>query len=301
MWAAGCVGVSAAPPRGTSAAELGSPATPGSPAPSTDAPLHPVLAAYRMSLEGWLTRDEVDALAEVDMSDTLEGDPQRLRYIAADRTVRVILPLALEAQDDPELATWAAQLRALPPLLNRDTDMIALPTVRGAMRALKRVRAGLPAVSPSAVSGGPSPDALASDDPTPEEPVDSSAVPAVAAAEEADAIEEDPLELAADVDPEVQAEYVEALATYSEAYARTYGVSAAYADAAAAAASDAVDAGVLLQQVVEEYGVDRGLALGQARGILDDMASAARRRERMPRLTPRRPHQTDPMVLHGTP
>jgi hypothetical protein len=225
--------------------------------------LHPVLLAYLTTFDAWLTEEERARVAAVDLSDTLGGDAQRLRYLAADRVVRTLLPRALEARGGPELLAHAARLRALPPLLNRDTDAVATPVVREAIAAL---RAG-PGARVASARGDARPAEGAEDD----------------------ALAEASRET---VDPEAEAELAEALAEYAEAYARSQGVSRMYADAAAAAASDAVDAGLLFQTAVEVWGVPRAEAVGEATELLADMAAAARRRERIPYI-PRADDTTD--------
>src|SRR5690349_980961 len=82
-------------------------------APSQHPPLHPVLLAYVSTLEAWTTEDERTRALAVDLDDTLDGDSQRLRYLAADRVVRRLLPLALEARGTPEHLAHAMRLRAL--------------------------------------------------------------------------------------------------------------------------------------------------------------------------------------------
>lgn len=254
----GCAATSAAPP----------PAAPARPT------LHPVLMAYVSTLDEWTTEAERDALGSVDLSDTLGGDAQRLRYLAADRVVRRLLPLALEAHADgrPELLAQAAMLRRLPPLLNRDTDAVAAPFVRDAIRALRgdapaaggRGDGAGAAYAPSGTAGAPDAE-LASRD-------------------------EDALLVATEdeIDPELEASLAEALAEYADAYALARGATRIEADAAAAAAADTLDAGLLFRTAVAVWGVPRERALEVAEGLLSDMAGAARRRERIP-YVPRAP------------
>jgi hypothetical protein len=227
------------------------------------AALHPVLLAYVATLDEWTTESERAALEAVDLEGTLGGDSERLRYLAADRVVRRLLPLALEAQGRPELREHAARLRGLPPLLNRDTDAVAVPYVRAAVRALRG-------------------DAMAS----------SRAIEAMIAAQAADASLEGP---AADgnessidaasraaLDPDLESDLADALAEYADAYAQSRGVSRLHADAAAAAAADTLDAGLLFRTAVDQWGVSREQALALASELLSDMAGAARRGERIP-------------------
>ena len=68
----------------------------------------------RSALRSTLIQESA-ALEAVSLSDTQHGDAERLRYMAADRVVRVLLPLALEAQHDVVLNEHARRLRALPP------------------------------------------------------------------------------------------------------------------------------------------------------------------------------------------
>ncbi|MCA9576393.1 MAG: hypothetical protein R3B40_04700 [Polyangiales bacterium] len=236
---------------------------------------HPVMAAYRAGLTRFLGEGALPELDNVSLRDTQHGDAERLRYMAADRVVRVLLPLALEAQHDVVLDEHARRLRALPPILNRDVDLAVLPIVREAMRALRRVEAGL-AAERVPLRGLP----------TEEPPAARETAPQVAAGEVPDAFDY----AAADVvDPAAEAEYAEALAEYAEAYAARHGVSDLHADAAAAAAADALAAGSMFEHVVERYGVRREDAVREATSLYSDMADAARRRERVPRPRPPEP------------
>jgi hypothetical protein len=189
--------------------------------------------------------------------------------------VRVLLPLALEAQHDVVLNEHAGRLRALPPILNRDVDLAVLPIVRDAMRALRRVEAGL-AAEHAPLRGLPSAEPAGA----------SERAPALPAGELPDAFDY----AAADVaDAAAQAEYADALADYAEAYAARHGVSDLHADAAAAAAADALAAGSMFEYAVEHYGVARADATREATSLYSDMADAARRRERVPRPQPAAP------------
>lgn len=295
---AGCI-PSAAAPAATAATDEGGEELVEEPADARtqirEANLNPVLAAYSSAMTDWMDEDELAAVAELDLTDTMRGDPQRLRYIAADRTVREILPLALEAQGDETLDELAAQLRVLPPLLNRDTDAVAAPFVQSAMRALRRVRAGLPAVpAPRPMVQGadgemraPRPTRRA---PTANNPLNLPELPP-----------DDSLEVASqEVDPELELQYAEAMTEYSEAYQRAFDVSPHHADAAAAAASDAIDVALTMQHAVQEYGVPRELVVQSATRLVQDMAGAARRREGMPRLIRRTPEVLDQGVATPT-
>lgn len=233
------------------------------------------MAAYRAGLTDFLGSDALPELDAISLSDTQHGDAERLRYMAADRVVRVLLPLALEAQHDVVLNEHARRLRALPPILNRDVDLAVLPIVREAMRALRRVEAGL-AAERAPLRGLPSAEA----------PGTTETAPVLPAGELPDAFDY----AAADVvDPDAQAQYAEALAEYAEAYAVRHGVSDLRADAAAAAAADALAAGSMFEYVVERYGVRREDAVREATELYGDMADAARRRERVPRPRPPAP------------
>lgn len=230
------------------------------------------MAAYEAGLRD-LFGDEAAALEAVSLADTQHGDAERLRYMAADRVVRVLLPLALEAQHDVVLNEHARRLRALPPVLNRDVDLAVLPVVRDAMRALRRVEAGFSA-DRAPIRGLPT---------TADAPGGPEAGPVLAPGDEPVAFDY----AAADVvDPAAEAVYADALAEYAEAYAARHGVGELRADAAAAAAADALAAGSMFQYAVEHYGVSREDALREATSLYSDMAEAARRRERVPRPRP---------------
>ncbi len=247
---------------------------------------HPVMAAYRAGLASFLEEGQLAELDAVSLDDTQHGDAERLRYMAADRVVRVLLPLSLEAQHDVVLNEHAQRLRALPPILNRDVDLAVLPVVRDAMRALRRVQAGL-AAERRPLRGLPESGAP----PAGEQPL---VLPP--AGEAPDAFDY----AAADVvDPAAQALYADALAEYAEAYALRHGVSDLHADAAAAAAADALAAGSMFEYAVEHYGVSRADAAGVAQRLYSDMADAARRRERVPR--PQRARRPPPPDAPGAP
>jgi hypothetical protein len=110
-------------------------------AAAQDLDVHPVIDAYRESLRSFLDAREAAMLDQVDWSGTTGGDTQRLRDLAADRALRRILPLLLESERSPVLDAHAARLRALPPRLNRDTDVVAHLAVAEAMAALERFSA----------------------------------------------------------------------------------------------------------------------------------------------------------------
>jgi hypothetical protein len=264
-------------------ASLATAAPPGSmatPRPISTEP-HPVMAAYRAGLTE-LFGDESVVLEEVSLEGTQHGDAERLRYMAADRVVRVLLPLALEAQHDVVLNEHARRLRALPPILNRDVDLAVLPIVRDAMRALRRVEAGFSA-DRAPIRGLPS---------SGDSSAGAEVRPVLAPDDEAVAFDY----AAADVvDPAAEAVYADALAEYAEAYAQRHGVGDLRADAAAAAAADALAAGSMFAYAVERYGVSREDALREASSLYADMAGAARRRERVPRPStpPPAPAPTD--------
>jgi hypothetical protein len=230
--------------------------------PHAAVPLHPVIAAYVATLDAWITEDERADLADIDLGGTLQGDPQRLRYLAADRVVRTLLPLGLEAQGRPDLLPHAARLRALPPLLNQDTDAVAAPVVR---RAIEAMRGSSSAASPARLpaSGARAP-----------ERYDGSAI------DDPDALAE--VARGSSVDSGLEAALADALAEYAEAYGQVHGVTRLAADAAAAAAADTLDAGLLFRTAVEQWGVPRGRAVDVAANLLGDMTQAARRRERIP-------------------
>src|SRR5688572_17661689 len=108
----------------------------------------PVLRAYVQTLGAWMTPEERARLLVIDYEGTARGDAQRLRYLAADHVIRRLLPRALELRGDETLTRYAAQLRRLPPLLDEDTDAVAAPFVRVAMRGLRRSMAGEPVADP---------------------------------------------------------------------------------------------------------------------------------------------------------
>jgi hypothetical protein len=259
-------------------AALGAASFPAEAKATRPVPPHPVIEAYIKSLESILSAPERDALRQIDLHGTNAGDTQRLRYLAADRAVRVFLPAALEASRHPVLRDYARRIRELPPLLNPDTDAVAHQLVSDALRARARIERGelveLPSTEPSAEppasvesAQGKGPAAQASEPPPElaEEPVEAdSAVGALR-------IEEDG----------ASQEYAEAIAIYAETYAAVFGVSKLHADSAAAAAADAADAAVLLTEAIAR-GADRDSLVQEGLSLVQRMADAARRRERIP-------------------
>lgn len=222
--------------------------------------LHPVLEAYVGTLEAFLEPDERTRLDALDLAGTLPGDAQRLRYLAADRVVHALLPRALEVAGDPRLSAHAERLRSLPPLLNRDTDLVAAPAVRAAVRALRAHREGRARIEAPA---SPRLEDLLADD---------------SLAEASAGL----------LDVDAEAEAAEAMALYAETYARVHGLSALEGDVAAAAAADAVDTALVFEQMGTAYGVPRDELVTEALDLAADMAEAARRRERIPVIrTPR--------------
>jgi hypothetical protein len=237
-----------------------------------DADLHPVIFAYRESLRPFLGAAEMESLEHVDWAGTARGDAERLRFLAADRAVRRVLPLVLEAEGSGVLDAHAARLRALPPLLSRDTDVVARLAVIEAMLALDRQRRGDIPREPSRAT-------VASDggEPSESDPL-------------TDALARLPAERGYDdVDAQGEAAIAEALAEYAAEYARVHGVSALEGAAAAAAAADVVDVAFLVGRALET-GVQRARMFEEALAIADDMCGAARRRERLPRLYREQPH-----------
>ncbi|AKF04851.1 hypothetical protein [Sandaracinus amylolyticus] len=235
-----------------------------------DADLHPVIFAYRESLRPFLGADEQAALDAVDWGGTARGDSERLRFLAADHAIRRVLPLVLEAEGSEILARHAQRLRALPPLLNRDTDVVQRLAVIEAMVALERVRRGIDAREPSMVpTAGETAPSDAGDAP-PSDPL-------------TDALARLPRERSYDVDPEGEAAIAEALAEYATEYARVHGVSELHGAAAAAAAADMVDVAFMVGRAMQQ-GVGRERLFEEALAIADGMCGAARRGERLPRL-----------------
>lgn len=246
------------------------PPPPPTPEPlPADVDLHPVIFAYRESLRPFLGRAELEALEQLDWAGTARGDSERLRFLAADRAVRRVLPLVLDAEGSDVLDAHAARLRALPPLLNRDTDVLARIAVIEAMIALERQRRGDLPREPSRME----PPA-----PAPEGSADASATDPLT-----DALARLPRERSYDVDAGGEAELAEALAEYATEYARVHGVSAIYGAAAAAAAADMVDVAFLVGRAMQ-IGVGRERVFEEALALAGDMCGAARRREQLPRL-----------------
>jgi hypothetical protein len=250
--------------------------------------LHPIIYAYRESLRPFLAPEEVAALDEVDWDRTARGDAERLRFLAADRAIRRILPLILEAEASPALEAHAARLRALPPLLNRDTDVVAHIAVTEAVAALRRVRRGEAALPPIPIDGagtggttGSASDASGSaaegDDP---------AAPAI------DPMASLPRARSSVEDPEGEGDLAEALAEYAVEYSRVHGVSAMHGAAAAAAAADAMDVAFLIGGALERPET-RQRVLDEALSIARDLCDAARRRERLPRIPQQQTAPTD--------
>lgn len=246
---------------------------------SSFTPVHPVLAAYEGALRSWMTPDEAQTLSGVAHNNTLRGSSQRLRYLAADRAVRRILPLALEAQESSILRQHAKVLRELPPLLNSEMDDFVRPRVAEAIHALRRHDLGLPPRPPSSwaeILGVP--DASEGSAAATHNPV----VAEAEAARKADAEAEDAIAmLRPERDPEAEAIYTQALAEYAETYQQVYGVSALHADAAAAAAADAVDVAFIVRKAVDD-GANRDEVVAEAVQLYGDMVTAAQRRERLP-------------------
>lgn len=242
-------------------------------------PIHPVLAAYEGALRSWMTSGEEEALSRVAHNNTLRGSSQRLRYLAADRAVRRILPLALEAQGSAILRQHAEALRALPPLLNAEIDDFVRPRVAEAIHALRRHDLGLPPRPPSSWA-----DLLGVThlDDGSQAAAHNPVVAEAEAARKADAEAEDAIAmLRPERDPEAEAFYAQALAEYAETYQQVYGVSALHADTAAAAAADAVDVAFIVRKAVDD-GANRDEVVAEAVQLYGDMVKAAQRRERVP-------------------
>lgn len=244
---------------------------------------HPVIVAYKSSLVDVLSDEEKAQLSEMDLSGTVVGDVQRLRYLAADHAIRVFLPAALEATKDPLLRTYAKRIRALPPLLNTDTDAVAYEVVSAALQARKRWQRGeMPTLEETmmAVRGPERADDDDSDSPVVLTDALSDA-PEGEQTEVVEGTEATPLRALHDDEEQARQEYADALANYAEVYARVYNVDSMQADSAAAAAADAADAAVVLQQAISA-GANRQILVEQGLGLLEAMAEAARRRERIP-------------------
>lgn len=260
---------------------------PSAPAPveaevAPDADLHPVIYAYRESLRPFLGASEQEALDELDWAGTSRGDSERLRFLAADRAIRRVLPLVLEAEGSEVLEHHAARLRALPPMLSRDADVAQRLAVIEAMVALDRVRRGVdarePTILPVSVAGsGDAATGATPADATPADPDAPLGDPLT------DALAALPRERTYDVDPQGEAALAEALAEYATEYARVQGVSELHGAAAAAAAADMVDVAFLIGRAMQQ-GVGRERVFEEALAIADGMCGAARRGERLPRL-----------------
>lgn len=250
----------------------------------------PVLRAYAQTLTAWMTPEEIGRLAEVDYTDTARGDAQRLRYLAADHVVRVLLPRALEARGEPTLLRYARLLRRLPPLLDPDTDAVAAPVVRLALEGLERSLEGLPVHDPFAARATREGDTPRVEDaPAADTDLEDTLASAVA------------LDAVRDLDPDAEREVAEALASYAQAYARRHRVSALEADAIAAAASDAVDTALLHERAVTAWGLPREVVVQEAIALAGRMAEAARRRERLPRRPRPDPPTAIPPDAPGSP
>jgi hypothetical protein len=165
---------------------------------------------------------------------------------------------------DPTLRAHAQRIRALPPLLGPDTDAVAHAEVSAALRARalldaerREARTGRVA-SPSAAPSGALRDVEAMGDP---------AHAATASLRDSD--------LAA------RGDFAEALAEYADSYASVFRVSPLEADAAAVAAADASDAAEVLAEAIAR-GAERETLVRMGLRLVQDMADAARRRERLP-------------------
>ncbi len=237
-------------------------------------PPHPVIEAYIAGLTTILSEQEKATLRSISLDGTYGGDAQRLRYLAADRAVRVFLPEALEATRNPTLIEHARKIRALPPLMNPDTDAVAYDVVSEALRARERIADEKAGLRPKANRADSAADetlqadlklaSVVASDVTLIPPIESSAVSAIH-----------------DGDAEARAQYAEAVAVYSETYAAVFGVSKLHADSAATAAADASDAAELLTEAIAR-GADRDMMVQVGISLVQQMADAARRRERVP-------------------
>jgi|SRR5579859_3776026 len=76
------------------------------------------LVDYRGGMEQWLTPEELARFALPAEKEVRRGGLDRMVMTAADRAVRTLLPLALDAGGQ---SAQAAQLRALPPIADRRT------------------------------------------------------------------------------------------------------------------------------------------------------------------------------------
>jgi hypothetical protein len=241
--------------------------------------VHPVVYAYRESLRAFLSAEEQTQLDALDWSHTTGGDWQRLRYMAADRAVRRFLPRMLESTEDPILAQHAARLRALPPLLDRDTDAVAQMAVVEAMVAYDRHGRGQRPAPPIVISRDEAPPPRRETMHEPAEPGD-----------------EEPLmpppTSGTRLDAEGEGDLAEALAEYAVEYARTRGVSSLRGAVAAASAADAMDVAFLVRRVLE-VSPDRSEVIGDALELAESLCDAARRREHLPRPQPRERRDPD--------
>jgi hypothetical protein len=246
--------------------------------------VHPVIEAYLESFGELLEPEELEQLAQLDLTGTYVGDTQRLRYLAADKAIRMFLPAALEATGDPGLLEYAKRVRALPPVMNPDTDAVAYALVAEALEAKKRYDL--------LTAAGVRPENVG-------KPREHSARERVQAIEQFDREETTLHEIVvtSERDNTDRANYADALADYAETYQRTYGVSPLQADVAAAAAADAADAAILLDQAIRA-GASREALVSGGFTLIQEMADAARRRERIPapRIPPKDPTKEDKQV-----
>ncbi|MCS6797712.1 MAG: hypothetical protein NZ898_04145 [Myxococcota bacterium] len=214
--------------------------------------MHPVLAAYRDAVVAFVGPQAQSWVNSIDVSGTSRGDAQRLRWLVADRTVRRLLPVALDARGEVELA---GRLRALPPLLNEDTDALARPLVAEAVARLE---------SRSLVAHGTTGGTTA-------RATDSQSAP-----------DHGSHEVAAGPTAVEAAEHAQALAEYAEAYARAYRTGPWVAAAVSAAVSDAVDAGAFVARALRWDAPVEAVG-AEVTATLLALRDAARRRERLPR------------------
>ncbi len=88
---------------------------------------HQAITSVRASVWGWWTPAEKERLESIDTAHTKRGRRRLLARLAADRAVRVLAPLALEASDHP---ADAAKLRALAPIRDRRSERAARTVLR---------------------------------------------------------------------------------------------------------------------------------------------------------------------------
>jgi hypothetical protein len=132
----------------TGLADASPPIPPRATEPPTDPGVHPVIYGFHRAFRGGLPAppdglrtDEVGRFDAISRADTARGARTRLAFLAADRAVRLFLPMAIDATG---LHAQAVPLRALPAV----TDAASARVASAACLALHTRLSGTPEVNP---------------------------------------------------------------------------------------------------------------------------------------------------------